>query len=116
MKENEFKVGDSVRLIYKSHRRPYKVLEVIGDEVLLNTQEYPKRDNIWKIKDCEKWIPKENEWCWFKNNNGIYSLAQYEAGDIYDINSAIKSVQIGPHGNSYWGICKPFIGEFPYEW
>lgn len=62
MQENEFKVGDYVRLIYKSHKRPYKVLEVMENEVLLNTQEYPKRDNIWKIKDCEKWIPKNGEW------------------------------------------------------
>ena len=57
MKENKFKVGDWVTLKYKSHTRPYKVLEVMLNEVLLNTGEYPKRDNLWKVEDCEKWIP-----------------------------------------------------------
>ena len=116
--QNEFKVGDWV----------------VGEDICRKSK---KSTTISKLKEMrkpsqfawpyilengsycakiKKWEPKEGDWCWFRNNmDEIHSLAKYEAGNIYDAESAIKSVQIGPHGNSYWDVCKPFIGELPYE-
>ena len=79
MKENEFKVGDWVTLKYKSYTRPYKVLEVMLNEVLLNTGEYPKRDNLWKLEDCSHWIPKVGDWVVIADDitSNLYAVFQF---------------------------------------
>lgn len=66
------------------------------------------------LEMCKLWKPEENEWCLFKlADDEAYTLAQFEAGDIYDSESSIKSVQLGQNGSPYWNICIPFIGEIP---
>lgn len=94
-----FKVGDWVILKYKSHKRPYKVLEVVGNELLLNTGEYPKRDNLWKVEDCSYWIPKVGDWV--IPDTGIYE-------DIFVV-MKYDGVALIP------SRCRPFLGELPYE-
>lgn len=91
----QFKKGDWVRLKYKSHKRPYKVLEVIGNEVLLNTEEYPKKDNLWKQEDCTLWTPEPGEWVIPDSgiNDDMFVVMRY------------NGVSLIPNR------CQPFIGE-----
>lgn len=115
--KKDLKVGDWVISTSWIDPEPQKITQI---ELATSPDE---EDFVFFAKNCcvemeyiEKWHPKEDEWCWFKNKNDeIYSLAKFEAGNIYDSESIIKSVQLGTHGNSYWDICRPFIGELPYE-
>jgi hypothetical protein len=112
-----FTVGDWVTSISWADQEPQKITKI---ELATSPDEedfvFFGDNYCTELKYVEKWIPKEGEWCWFKNENDeIYSLAKFEAGDIYDSDSVIKSTQLGIHGNSYWDICRPFIGELPYE-
>lgn len=109
--EPKFRVGDYIR------RSGYdvnigQIKEICKDEneevIGFFTEKY-----FFTKEQSKLWVPKENEWCLFKKNNSIYALAQFEAGDIYNSNSAIKSVQCGFDGSQYWDSCKPFIGKLP---
>ena len=107
----EFKVGDWIRRSgYDINIGQIKEINKdINDEVIgFYTERY-----FFTIDECEPWKPQENEWCLFKKNDSIYALAQFEAGDIYDSNSIIKSVQLGFDGSPYWDICQPYLGRLP---
>lgn len=97
--KKDLNVGDWVILKYKSHKRPYKVLEVTETEVLLDTGEYPKRDNLWKLEDCSHWIPKNGEWVIPDTgiDKNIFVVMKYDG------------ISLIPER------CRPFIGELPYE-
>lgn len=61
------------------------------------------------LKEKEKWYPKENELCLFKmKDNDKWYLDKFEAGDIYDKNSVIKSVGLNPNGSPYWDEIKQY--------
>lgn len=98
MQENKFKIGEWVILKYKSHKRPYKVLDVTKTEVLLDTGEYPKRDNLWKLEDCSHWTPKKGDWVIPDTgiDKNIFVVMKY------------NGISLIPER------CRPFIGELPY--
>lgn len=111
--KKEFEIGDWIRRSgYDVNVGQIKEIHKdINDEV---TGFYTER-YFFTIDGCELWKPLENEWCLFNKNDSIYVLAQFESGDIYDANSAIKSVQLGFDGSPYWDSCRPFIGQLPEE-
>jgi hypothetical protein len=76
-----------------------------------------------------KWYPDENELCLFKmKDDNKWYINKFEAGDIYDENSIIKSVGLNPNGSPYWDEIKRIDGSeielkedilnnpFKYEW
>lgn len=63
------------------------------------------------LKEKVKWHPKENELCLFKmEDDDKWYIDKFEAGDIYDKNSCIKSVGLNPNGSPYWEQIKKIKG------
>lgn len=78
----------------------------------LNVTKFFKFDWVhydYRLKDETKWYPEENEICFFKiNGDDNWYLDKFEAGDIYDKNSVIKSVGLNPNGSPYWDEIKQY--------
>ena len=63
------------------------------------------------LKEKVKWYPKENELCLFKmKDDNKWHVDRFEAGDIYNENSIIKSVGLNPNGSPYWDYIKKIKG------
>lgn len=75
------------------------------------------------LKACELWQPKEDEWCWFWNNNeGHTDLGPRLAKFMFKIDElqspmdfpAFHITKYKPKNYGYtYDFCQPFIGELP---
>ena len=107
--QQQFKIGDYVVL---QNENTYRILNVstTGNNILLDTNEYPASDNWWSTSSCKPWQPKEGEWCWFWNSSlGIWFISTLK--DFGEYNNSIQY-----RCNSVYYICEkcePFIGELP---
>jgi len=120
----QFKVGDYVR--HKASKSVHKCISInIGlfkNEIVVT----PLRSfNPQYMDNYEPWYPKEDEWCWFYDDDG-YMLSKYEAGNKED---GFKSTHLyhfiwtytGPkykqepiyHTKVWWRYCEPFTDQLP---
>lgn len=75
------------------------------------------------LKACELWQPKEDEWCWFWNNNeGHPDFGPRLAKFMFKIDElqtpmdfpAFHITKYKPINYGYtYDFCQPFIGELP---
>lgn len=101
-----YKVGDFIR--YISGKKKITTRVVIADQIP-NYVGIMSGENV-HVDDCELWQPRENELCCFtKKGSEVICVAHFEAGDIYNINSIIKSTELGDDGNNYWETCTPLM-------
>lgn len=71
--------------------------------------------------DIQKWIPKEDEWCWFykKNSkNAVFAKFKRLLDSNLGIYEAVGYTPNGADGSDkeeygYFYSCAPFIGELP---
>lgn len=112
MQENEFKVGDWVMLKYKSYKKPYRVLELMNNAVLLNTDEYPKRDNIWRFDEVSLWAPKEGDWCW-NVYYGLVNIIKFKSNTNIEVMCVYGIKNLNDNPQATLEELEPFIGELP---
>ena len=75
--------------------------------------EYCQLDQI-----VEKWTPKEDEWCWFWNNDGLemkqlLNTRSYWKGFYYTKKPGVTLIKKKILTTHYFEFCEPFFGELP---
>ena len=106
----EFKVGDWVTINWHQEKEPYQIIDIWeGDSTdSVKSSSNPSSTVFFDtyadrlLKDCTQWKPKENEWCWFWDKEGVITIQQASS-----VNNTPKGC-VRPYK-----YCEPFIGELP---